>query len=92
MEDDVKRIEYWARVFANPESLAMILMANTWGKHEALMENVREIDADSQKKDYRGMGKVTADLLTDALGPVQALSEYTGDSVFPDLDNDHQHC
>ena len=41
MEDDMKRIKVWDRVFYNPETLAWILMANSWGKHAALMENVK---------------------------------------------------
>ena len=41
IEDDMKRIEVWDRVFYNPETLAWTLMANSWGKHAALMENVK---------------------------------------------------
>ena len=40
MENDMQRIELWARVFTNPETLAMTLMANSWSHHDALMKNV----------------------------------------------------
>jgi hypothetical protein len=46
MDDDIKRIETWARVFYNPETLAWTLMANSWGHHAALMQNVKNIDSD----------------------------------------------
>ena len=87
------RIQNWARVFYNPEFLTWTLMANAWGKHAALMVNVGAIDADIRTKQFKDMGEQTAELLTNALGPVYALADYhLADDVFPPLDKDHQHC
>jgi hypothetical protein len=73
MEDDAARIKNWARVFYNPETLAWILMANAWGKHAALMVNVKDINSDMGKNDFEDMGEQTAQLLVNALGPVATL-------------------
>ena len=52
----MQRIEVWGRVFSNPETLAMTLMANSWSHHEALMENVSQIENDIQSKSFEAMG------------------------------------
>jgi len=68
----MKRIENWARVFYNPETLAWTLMANSWGHHAAVMKNVEDLEADLKSQDFENLGEVTAELLTNALGPVNA--------------------
>jgi len=46
MKDDMKRIEMWSRVFFNPETLAMTLMAHTYRNKDALLKNIDDIEAD----------------------------------------------
>jgi len=93
MEDDMARIKKWSYVFTNPETLAWTLMANAWGHHAELMDNVRAVDADVSTKQFKDMGEHTGQMLINALGTVGSLQDYhLAEDVFPALDKDHQHC
>jgi len=72
MGDDLKAIENWAKIFASPETLAETVAKHMIRHHDEIMTDVHTVESDWNQKQYYASGKAAADLLTVAVGPIEA--------------------
>ena len=72
MGDDLKAIENWAKIFASPKTLVETVSKHMIRHHEEIMTDVHTVESDWNQKQYYASGKAAADLLTVAVGPIEA--------------------
>jgi len=84
MGDDLKAIESWATIFTSKTDLISTVTKHLIFHKSEIMGDINTIKVDWSGAEYYQAGKATADLLTVAIGPIEAPSE-TVDEVGLDL-------
>ena len=72
MGDDLKAIESWATIFASPKTLVETVSKHMIRHHTEIMDDVHMVESDWAQQQYFASGKAAADLLTVAVGPIEA--------------------
>ena len=72
MGDDLKAIENWAKIFASPKVLVEDISKHMILHHGEIMDDLHLVETDWAAKEYYASGKAAADLLTVAVGPIEA--------------------
>lgn len=74
MGDDLKAIESWAAIFKSPSDLVADVTKHLLLHRKEIMGDINTIKVDWSGAEYYQAGKATADLLTVAVGPIEAPS------------------
>ena len=72
MGTDLTAVEVWAKQFASPKTLVKTISKHMVMHHTEIMADVTAVETDWNAKEYFNSGKAAADLLTVAIGPIEA--------------------
>lgn len=72
MGDDLTALESWAKIFTSPSTLVETVSKHMIRHHTEIMSDVHLVETDWSAQEYYASGKAAADLLTVAVGPIEA--------------------
>ena len=75
IEDDVKKIENWAKIFANPVTLVTTLTKNLLANWKEVSSEVSQVSTDYAAEKYYNAGEDVADVVVLAVGPISAAEQ-----------------
>ena len=75
IEDDVKKIETWAAIFANPVTLVTTLTKNLLANWKEVSAEITKTTSDYNAAKYYDAGEDVADVVVLAVGPISAAEQ-----------------
>ena len=75
IQDDIARIENWAKVFENPTALIALVTKNLVLHYGDITKDITVIEADLANAQYEPAGEAMADLAVQVLGVIPADAE-----------------
>ena len=85
MDDDVAKIEAWAKIFTEPTKLAETVGKNWVFHHGKIHKDIAQEEADWTAAKFFDAGKDTADALVLAVGPISPSLYEAPANTLPDL-------
>ena len=75
IQDDVQKIEAWAKIFVEPAKLLPVLSENILKNWRTISQDVLKTESDWKAADYKDAGIDVADILVESVGPISKVFE-----------------
>lgn len=79
IDDDLEKIENWAKIFTNPVALVSTLTKNLLANWKDVQADITKATADYNNSDYYNAGEDVADTIVLAVGPISRAEEIDAD-------------